>query len=455
MRHLHIHFLSGKLSSGQRPAIEVSQDSFQNHNRAVHHDTEVDGPQTHQVGRHPEDTHHDKTEQHGQRNHRSHNQSRPYIAQEDNQHQKHNQSPLNQVAHHRRNIPVHQFRTVQVRFHADPFGQHFLHGSYPLLQFTGHHIRVGPFQHHCDTSHTFSFTVLGHGTEALRRTKLHLTDIAHMHRNTTAVGYHHLLDVADILNHTLRADVISLFRFLNVTATRILVVPVQCREYLPNRNVQREQGVRIDRHLILLQITSETVDFHNSRNTRQLPSYNPVLDGTQLHGIIPVLITGSHLQHILINLSQSGGNRHQLGRTQFGRNLHRLNLLIDQLPGVEHRNIFLKHYRHQRESETGYRPDFFHIHDITHTHLDGESNELFHFLRSQCRRYGHNLHLIVRNIRHCINGQCQHGVDASCQQQQGSQHHKHLFPDRKVNDFLKHIFCSDYLNNYTILMVQR
>ena len=37
-----------------------------------------------------------------------------------------------------------------------------------------------------------------------------------------------------------------------------------------------------------------------------------------------------------------------------------------------------------------------------------KSNQLFHLLRGQSGRHGNNLYLIIGNVGHCIDGQCQH-----------------------------------------------
>ena len=106
--HFPVQFSLRERPPGKPFRIDMRQYPFKDNNRAVHHDTEVDRPQAHQVGRHAEDAHQNETEEHRQRNNRSDNQPGTYIPQKDDQHQEDYQCPFNQVAHHGRDIPVHQ-----------------------------------------------------------------------------------------------------------------------------------------------------------------------------------------------------------------------------------------------------------------------------------------------------------------------------------------------------------
>ena len=82
---------------------------------------------------------------------------------------------------------------------------------------------------------------------------------------------------------------------------------------------------------------------------------------------------------------------------------------------------------------------FLDVHHVAHGYLDGEGDELFHFLRGQRGRDGDNLHLIVGDVGYGIDGQCQHGVDAARQEQQRGQGHEELLSDGEMYDFCKHI----------------
>ena len=346
---LPVHLLGRERTPHQPPRIDMRQHPLQYNDRSIDHDTEIDGPQTHQVGGDPENTHQDKSEKHRQRDHGSHDQTGPHIPQEDDQYDKDDQRSLYQVTDHGGYISVYQFGTIQIRFYTNTFRQHFLYPFDPCLQFLGHDIGVRTLQHHGDTAHALSLAILCHGSKTLGGTKANRADIAYMNRYPSTVRDHDALDVLYLADHSLATDVVSLIDFLDITAARILVIPVERLEHLADRNIQGIKGIRIYRHLILFQIAAKAIDLHDTRYTAQLPFHDPVLNGTEFHGVVFLLITGLHAQYILINLAQAGRDRHQLRRTQFRGDFsrHGLYLLVYKLAGIQGRHAFLKHDRYQ------------------------------------------------------------------------------------------------------------
>ena len=136
-----------------------------------------------------------------------------------------------------------------------------------------------------------------------------------MYRDTVTICHYNVFYILQAAYHSFRTDIIGSVHFLDVTATRILVVTIQRFEYFPNGDIERVECIRIHCHLILLQVTTETINFHDTGNTGQLSFHNPILDGAQLHRIVFVLIAGCYLQRILVNFTQPSGNRHQLRST--------------------------------------------------------------------------------------------------------------------------------------------
>lgn len=76
---------------------------------------------------------------------------------------------------------------------------------------------------------------------------------------------------------------------------------------------------------------------------------------------------------------------------------------------------------------------------IAHGDFHWHRNQLLHLLRSQCGRYGDNLHLIVRDIGHGIHGQRQHRPNTAYEQKQCHQRDEEFLSDRKPDNSLKHI----------------
>ena len=75
----------------------MGEDAFQYDNRAVYHNTEVDGAEAHQIGSDIEDAHHDKGEQHSEWDDGCDDQSGTYISEEEDKNQKDDDCSFNQI----------------------------------------------------------------------------------------------------------------------------------------------------------------------------------------------------------------------------------------------------------------------------------------------------------------------------------------------------------------------
>ena len=104
-------------------AYQMMEGGLDDDNGSVHDEAEIDGSQTHQVARDAEQAHHADGKKHGQGDHRSHDQPRPQVAQEQDQHENHNQRPLDEVAGHGVDGPADQLRAIQKHADIDTFGQ--------------------------------------------------------------------------------------------------------------------------------------------------------------------------------------------------------------------------------------------------------------------------------------------------------------------------------------------
>ena len=171
-----------------------------------------------------------------------------------------------------------------------------------------------------------------------------------MYRNPISVGHYNLFNILDAGNHTFRPDIVGVLYLLNVASAGILVVAAKCFEHLADSDIQRKQGVRVDGYFILFQVTAETIDFYYTGYTGQLTFHHPILNGAEFHCVIFLLISGSYLQYILVNLSQTGGDGHHFRCSEFGGNLacYALYLFIYQLPCIECGDTFFKNDRYDR-----------------------------------------------------------------------------------------------------------
>ena len=437
---LFVHLLVGELPSEVLAAVQVGENTLDDHDRAVHDDAEVDGAETHQVGRDPEYAHEDEGKEHRERDDRRHDQTRADVAQEDDQYDEDDDRTLDQIADHGRYVAVYELRAVQVGTDGDPFGQHLLDLCHAALQLPGYHVGVCPLEHHGDAAHAFALAVARHGAEAFCRAEFHRSDVAHVDRYAAAVGHDDVPDVVERRDHAFGADVVGAVHLFDVAAAGVLVVAAQRLEDVADGDVERIERIGIDRHLVLFEVAAEAVDLDDSRDARQLALDDPVLDRTQFHGVIPLFVTRGNVERVLVDLAQSRGDGHHFGGSQLGRDLsgHGLDLFVDQLPCIEYGNALLEDDRNDRQSETGYGADLLDVHDVAHRHLDGEGDELFDLLGGERRRYGDDLYLVVGDIRYGVHRKSQHRIDSSCQQEERGQSDEEFFRYRKADYVLKH-----------------
>ena len=95
----------------------------------------------------------------------------------------------------------------------------------------------------------------------------------------------------------------------------------------------------------MFQVAAETVDFYDTRYAGQLAFHHPILNGAEFHSIVLLFVTGGYFQYVLVDFSESGGDRHHLRCSEFGWNLsgNGLYLFVDKLTGIEGRDAFLEY----------------------------------------------------------------------------------------------------------------
>ena len=430
---LSLHLVGRQGTPCKSARTDMRHDALQYDDGAVYHNAKVDGTEAHQIGRHTECPHQYETEEHGQGYDRRHDEAGTHIAQEDDEHHEDYQRTLQEVDYDGRYVALDELGAVEVRLDSDALWQHTLHFLYPLFEHLSHHIGVGPLEHHGYAADAFALAVHRHCTKTLGRTKGHPTDVADVHWHTATIGDDNLLDVLSARNHTLRAYVVGLAALFDIAAASVLVVLFERIKNIGDSQVQGWEHIGVYGNLILLHIAAETVYLHNTGYARELAFHNPVLYGAQFHGIILVLVGIVHPQYVLVYLSQPRRDRHKFRSAELRRYLasHGLNLFVDELACLKGRYVLLEDHRHERQPEARHGANLHDVHDVAHGNLDRHGYELLHLLRSQCRRHGHNLYLIVGNVRNCINGQSQHRIYAAQQKKQSRQCYEQLLLDRK------------------------
>ena len=398
----------------------MREDTLDDDDRTVDDDTEVDGAEAHQIGRDTEYAHENEGEEHRKRNDRGDDQAGAGVAEEYYEDDEDDDGALDKVADDGRNVTADKFRTVQIGAYRNALGQHLLYLLHAGLELFGYDIGICALEHHGYAADTLALAVACHGAETFCRSELDGPDVADVYGYAAAVCNDYLADVVQRGDHTLGTYVVCAVDLLDIAAARILVVAAQGIEYVAYGYVERVERVGIHGDLILLEIAAEAVYLDYAGYARQLALDDPVLYGTQLHGVVFVLISGSHVERILVYLAQTGGYGHHLGHAELRWDLTRdsLDLFVDELPRVEYRNALLEYDRDDREPETRYGTDLLDVHDVAHGNLYGKCDELLDLLRGECRRDGYDLYLVVGNIRYGVDRKREHRVYSACKQEE-------------------------------------
>ena len=99
--------------------------TFDNDNRPIHNQPEVNSSQAHQVARYAKKVHQRNGKKHGQRNNRSHNKPCTQIAQQQYQNKNNNQCPFNQVFGNSSNGTAHRSERFRKGSIVTPLGNDF------------------------------------------------------------------------------------------------------------------------------------------------------------------------------------------------------------------------------------------------------------------------------------------------------------------------------------------
>ena len=210
-------------------AFQFVHGAFDDDDSSVDDDAEVDGAKTHQVGPDAGEAHEDEGKEQRQGDERGGDDAAAYAAQEQHEHEDHDEGALDEVAGDGRCGAGNEFRAVEEGLDGDALGQRALYVGHALLHVVDDLVAVGALQHHDGSAHSL-MTVFREGSVA------HLMAIAHVvghvgHGDGRAAGRgldNDRFDVVDGFYHALATDEVALMVALNIGATRIGIVFLQC-----------------------------------------------------------------------------------------------------------------------------------------------------------------------------------------------------------------------------------
>ncbi len=93
---------------------------------------------------------------------------------------------------------------------------------------------------------------------------------------------------------------------------------------------------------------------------------------------------------------------------------------------------------HLRKTVAGDGASVFQAWHARQSRLDRKGDLLLDLHRRQCRRFGVDLHLLVGDVRHGINGQALQGIPAQTSRRGGQEHHQQAVLNGKADDAFEH-----------------
>ena len=438
--HLVVHPFPVQAPAG-RQVLHAVQHGLHDDHRPVHDQAEVDGAQAHQVAGHTGQVHHDQGEEHGQRDHRGHDEAGTPLPEKEHEHQHHDQRPFQQVLLHGGDGPRDEVGPVQEGIDLKAFRQRRLHALHPLLHGIDHLAGVLTLAHHHDAADHLALAVAGHGPVAGRVSQAHLGHIPYEQGRAFLGRVHH--DPPDVVQRAGQAqatDVVGVVAAFDVGPAGVGVVALQGGEQVANGEPHALQAKRVHRHFELLQEAPEAVDLRHARRAHQAACDDPVLHLAQLHGREPVLETGLGMHHVLVHLAQAGAQRREVGGLHAVGHVsaYELQALGHQLTGEVGVEGVVEHHGHLAHAEARDAAQLMHLGQVAQGLLDGVAHELLHLQGGQGGCDGDHLHLVVGDVGHRVHGQAHHGAHPEGDQQQHTQPDNELVLDGIPDDPFDH-----------------
>ena len=192
--------------------------------------------------------------------------------------------------------------------------------------------------------------------------------------------------------------------FFDVGAACILIVVFESPEDIGDGQANGSEFVGIDRHLVLLDIASEAVDFDYAGHHSHLAFNDPVLDGSQVGSTVLLPVSGIHLEGVLQNFTEACGDGPH-GRVAKSRGdifPHFGKFFGHQLTGQEGAHVIFKNNGYHGKPEAGDGAYFHYAGQVGHSHFHRVGYELFDVFSAQIGRLGDHLHLVVGDVGHGI-----------------------------------------------------
>ena len=389
------HFHRGRQHSANALTARIAslpqlvEDVFNHHHGRIHHQANGDGQpsQRHQVGRDAVLVHHDEGRERRNDQRRHNDQAGAHIAQEDKQHDHHQEDAFNQHLAHGPQSRIHQIGTVVVRNDLQAAGQHALGVDLVHAFFhAGHHfLGIAAAHHQHNAGNAFGIATLDDGALAHFGINLHLGHITHIDRHPTLLLEHDVANIFQRADHAHAANQILLCHLRQNAAAGIGVVICHGLNDLTHCQIVVTQTTGIDQHLVLLDVSTLRVDFSHTRNGAQQRTRHPVLNGAALGQLFlsqRALTIIRVIQRVLVNLTQTGRHRTQHRHDAFRHARCDFDqALCHQLASEVHIRRFSKHQRNDGQTALVERAQLGQTGQARHGDFERHSHKTLNFFR--------------------------------------------------------------------------
>ncbi len=270
-----------------RPAAvsaEVTEDVLHHDDGGVDDDAEVDGAERDQVGGGMAADQAGEGAEQCERDVDGRHDRRAQVTEEEEEHDRDQRHPHEQVLEHRVRRELHQFAAVVVRDDVHAGRQDVVSADVvdaPVDAAEGRR-RLAAVAHQHDALHDVGVVVVPDDPQAWRGANRDIGDVANPDGDAVGLVDDYVLDVVHVADEPDAAHRVRLLADLDALSADVLVAGLQRADHLRQRRTLTAQAVGVDVDVVLLGLSAEACDVDDARHLLELPLEDPVLDRLQL-----------------------------------------------------------------------------------------------------------------------------------------------------------------------------
>ena len=420
------------------------------HHRAVDHEADRyrEPAERHQVRRQAVAVHHDEGEERRQHQRRDDDQARAHVAEEQEQHHDHQDHALDQHLRDRPERLVDELGAVVVGHDPQPARQHaavvdLLHAR---LDAAHHLLRVARPDHHDDPAGRLGVAVLDHGADAHLLAEGDLGDVADVDRRRADLLQHDRADVLEVADQADAAHEKRLRPLPQDAAAGVRVVAGERLVDVVDRDAVIAQAVRVDEHLVLLDVAAGRVDLGDAGDRAEQRPHHPVLYRAPLEQLVlgqRALAVVGPLERVLVDLAERRRHRPEHRRhplRQVGADLEQP--LHDQLAREVDVGRVGEDERDQRQAGLVERAELGQAGQAGHRDLERHGDEALDLLRRAARCLGRDLHLDVGDVGERVDRKLARRLQPEREQGERDHDDDEALPERSADEPVEQAFSS-------------